>query len=135
MIDGFYLCKMFNIYIFSKIFVKCNEELLCPGFCYYLLPTRLVKNQLSAGAQQTSIRHTSPDKIKDCKVFIQSLSEQKTEVHPPKFRRTLATMAIDKGMPIVQVQRLLGPGRIDTTLHYAIVNQNNVKMAHKKYLG
>jgi len=57
--------------------VKCNEALLYPGFCYYLLPTQLVKNQLSAGAQQTSIRHTSPDKIKDCKVFIPSLSEQK----------------------------------------------------------
>ncbi len=57
--------------------VKCNKELLYPGFCYYLLPTQLVKNQLSAGAQQTSIRHTSPDKIKDCKVFIPSLSEQK----------------------------------------------------------
>ena len=57
--------------------VKCNEDLLYPGFCYYLLPTQLVKNQLSAGAQQTSIRHTSPDKIKDCKVFIPSLSEQK----------------------------------------------------------
>lgn len=57
--------------------VKCNEELLYPGFCYYLLPTQLVKSQLSAGAQQTSIRHTSPDKIKDCKVFIPSLPEQK----------------------------------------------------------
>lgn len=56
-------------------------------------------------------------------------------VHPHKFRRTLATMAIDKGMPIEQVQRLLGHVRIDTTLHYAIVNQNNVKLAHKKYLG
>ena len=58
-----------------------------------------------------------------------------TKVHPHKFRRTLATMAIDKGMPIEQVQRLLGHVRIDTTLQYAIVNQNNVKMAHKKYLG
>lgn len=57
--------------------VKCNEELLYPGFCYYLLPTQLVKSQLSAGAQQTSIRHTSPDKIKDCKVYIPSLHEQK----------------------------------------------------------
>ena len=57
--------------------VKCNEELLYPGFCYYLLPTQLVKAQLSAGAQQTSIRHTSPDKIKDCTVFIPSLPEQK----------------------------------------------------------
>ena len=57
------------------------------------------------------------------------------KVHPHKFRRTLATMAIDKGMPIEQVQRLLGHVRIDTTLQYAIVNQNNVKIAHKKYLG
>lgn len=57
------------------------------------------------------------------------------KVHPHKFRRTLATMAIDKGMPIEQVQRLLGHVRIDTTLHYAIVNQNNVKLAHKKYIG
>ena len=63
----------------------------------------------------------------------QALSMSK--VHPHKFRRTLATMAIDKGMPIEQVQRLLGHVRIDTTLHYAIVNQNNVKLAHKKYLG
>lgn len=57
------------------------------------------------------------------------------KVHPHKFRRTLATMAIDKGMPIEQVQRLLGHVRIDTTLHYAIVNQNNVKLAHKKYIS
>ena len=57
------------------------------------------------------------------------------KVHPHKFRRTLATMAIDKGMPIEQVQRLLGHVRIDTTLHYAIVNQNNVKIAHKKFLS
>lgn len=57
------------------------------------------------------------------------------KVHPHKFRRTLATMAIDKGMPVEQVQRLLGHVRIDTTLHYAIVNQNNVKIAHKKFLS
>lgn len=57
------------------------------------------------------------------------------KVHPHKFRRTLATQAIDKGMPIEQVQKLLGHVRIDTTLHYAMVNQNNVKIAHRKYLG
>ena len=56
-------------------------------------------------------------------------------VHPHKFRRTLATMAIDKGMPIEQVQRLLGHVRIDTTLHYAMVSQQNVKMSHRKSLG
>ncbi len=57
------------------------------------------------------------------------------KVHPHKFRRTLATMAIDKGMPIEQLQRLLGHQRIDTTLQYAMVKQTNVKMAHKKYIG
>ena len=58
-----------------------------------------------------------------------------TKVHPHKFRRTLATMAIDKGMPIEQLQQLLGHQRIDTTLKYAMVKQSNVKAAHRKYIG
>lgn len=57
------------------------------------------------------------------------------KVHPHKFRRTLATRAIDKGMPIEQVQRLLGHVKIDTTMHYAMVNQTNVKNSHRKYIG
>lgn len=57
------------------------------------------------------------------------------KVHPHKFRRTLATSAIDKGMPIEQVQQLLGHQKIDTTMHYAMVKQQNVKMAHRKYIG
>ncbi|MCC9296227.1 tyrosine-type recombinase/integrase [Clostridium sp. WLY-B-L2] len=57
------------------------------------------------------------------------------KVHPHKFRRTLATRAIDKGMPIEQVQHLLGHQKIDTTLQYAMVNQNNVKISHRKYIG
>ena len=57
------------------------------------------------------------------------------KVHPHKFRRTLATMAIDKGMPIEQLQQLLGHQRIDTTLKYAMVKQTNVKLAHRKYIG
>lgn len=56
-------------------------------------------------------------------------------VHPHKFRRTLATMAIDKGMPVEQVQKLLGHVKIDTTMHYAMVNQTNVKLSHRKFLG
>ena len=55
-------------------------------------------------------------------------------VYPHKFRRTLATHAIDKGMPVEQVQKLLGHAKIDTTMHYAMVNQNNVKASHRKYL-
>lgn len=57
------------------------------------------------------------------------------KVHPHKFRRTLATTAIDKGMPIEQVQQLLGHQSIDTTLQYAMVNQNNVKQSHRKFIG
>lgn len=62
------------------------------------------------------------------------LKSQIHHVHPHKFRRTMATMAIEKGMPIEQVQKLLGHAKIDTTLHYAIVNQTNVKIAHRKYI-
>ena len=57
------------------------------------------------------------------------------KIHPHKFRRTLATRAIDKGMPIEQVQRLLGHVKIDTTMHYAMVNQSNVKNSHRKFIG
>ncbi len=58
-----------------------------------------------------------------------------SRVHPHKFRRTLATTAIDKGMPIEQVQQLLGHQKIDTTMHYAMVKQQNVKLAHRKFIG
>lgn len=57
------------------------------------------------------------------------------KVHPHKFRRTLATTAIDKGMPIEQVQTLLGHQKIDTTMHYAMVKQQNVKVSHRKFIG
>ena len=56
-------------------------------------------------------------------------------IHPHKFRRTMATRAIDKGMPIEQVQKLLGHSQIDTTMQYAIVNQNNVKISHRKFIS
>ena len=58
-----------------------------------------------------------------------------TRIHPHKFRRTMATRAIDKGMPIEQVQKILGHSQIDTTMQYAIVNQNNVKNSHQKYIS
>ena len=69
--------------------------------------------------------------------FLKTLGTQAavSHVHPHKFRRTMATMAIEKGMPIEQVQKLLGHAKIDTTLHYAIVNQANIKISHKKYIG
>ena len=58
-----------------------------------------------------------------------------TRIHPHKFRRTMATRAIDKGMPIEQVQKILGHSQIDTTMQYAMVNQSNVKTSHQKYIS
>ena len=58
-----------------------------------------------------------------------------SRIHPHKFRRTMATRAIDKGMPIEQVQHLLGHQSLDTTLQYAMVNQSNVKLSHHKFIG
>lgn len=58
-----------------------------------------------------------------------------SKIHPHKFRRTMATRAIDKGMPIEQVQKILGHAQIDTTMQYAMVNQSNVKMGHMKFIS
>ena len=76
-------------------------------------------------------------KISGVEIRVRKLGKELNinKVHPHKFRRTLATRAIDKGMPIEQVQVLLGHTKIDTTLQYAMVNQNNVKIAHQKYIG
>lgn len=79
-------------------------------------------NRLTIGGVETILRNLGE------KVGI-------NKVYPHKFRRTLATTAIDKGMPIEQLQQLLGHKRIDTTLHYAMVKQQNVKIAHRKYIG
>lgn len=56
--------------------ITCDEELLDRHFAFYLIPSNLVRRQLSSGAQQTKIRHTSPDKIKDCTVWIPNLETQ-----------------------------------------------------------
>lgn len=74
--------------------------------------------------------------ISGIEITIRNLGKEANinEVHPHKFRRTMATMAIDKGMPIEQVQKLLGHIKIDTTMEYAMVNQNNVKNSHRKYI-
>ena len=75
--------------------------------------------------------------ISGIEILIRNLGKDANinKVHPHKFRRTMATMAIDKGMPIEQVQKILGHIKIDTTMHYAMVNQNNVKISHRKYIG
>ena len=74
--------------------------------------------------------------ISGIEILIRNLGKEENinKVHPHKFRRTMATIAIDKGMPIEQVQKLLGHIKIDTTMEYAMVNQNNVKNSHRKYI-
>lgn len=62
--------------------------------------------------------------------------EEKTgiqNIHPHRFRRTLATNLLDKGMPLEQVQRILGYKKIETTLIYANVNQQMTRMNHQKF--
>lgn len=76
-------------------------------------------------------------KISGVEIRVRQMGRKLTlqRIFPHKFRRSAATRAIDKGMPIEQVQRLLGHSQIDTTMQYAIVNQNNVKTSHQKYLS
>ena len=76
-------------------------------------------------------------KISGVEIRVRELGRklQMDKIHPHKFRRTMATRAIDKGMPIEQVQKILGHSQIDTTMQYAIVNQNNVKTSHRKYIA
>lgn len=85
----------------------------------------------------TIIRPYNRLKTSGVEIALRKLGEKANidNVYPHKFRRTLATKAIDKGMPIEQVQRLLGHTKIDTTLEYAMVDDENVKISHKKYLG
>jgi len=76
-------------------------------------------------------------KISGVEIRVRSLGRKLNldRIHPHKFRRTMATRAIDKGMPIEQVQRILGHSQIDTTMQYAMVNQNNVKSSHRKFIA
>ena len=76
-------------------------------------------------------------KISGVEIRIRELGKKLnlTKIHPHKFRRAMATRAIDKGMPIEQVQRILGHSQIDTTMQYAMVNQNNVKASHQKFIA
>lgn len=76
-------------------------------------------------------------KISGVEIRIRALGRSVSleRIHPHKFRRTMATRAIDKGMPIEQVQKILGHSQIDTTMQYAMVNQTNVKNSHQKIMG
>lgn len=118
-----------NFYLFLLIFLFRNIVNI----------TKILRRE-NHGATNNKRSHLSDDdrleiggvetRLKKLGVMIQI-----DKVHPHKFRRTMATTAIDKGMPIEQVQKLLGHEKIDTTLNYAMVKQSNVKNAHRKYIG
>ena len=123
-----------------KVFGKGNKE----REVYFNARTKIHLQQYISQREDNNpalfVSFSSPHKrlsISGVEVRLRTLGRRINlpKIHPHKFRRTLATMAIDKGMPIEQVQRLLGHVKIDTTLHYAMVNQNNVKIAHRRYIG
>lgn len=111
------------VYFDARTKVHLEKYLSCRNDCSPALFVQMsgTPTRITAGALELRLRNMG-----------NRLGLQR--VHPHKFRRTLATNAIDKGMPIEQVQRLLGHEKIDTTMHYALVNQSNVKASHRKYL-
>ena len=122
------------------VFGKGNKE----RPVYFDARTKIhLKNYLNSRTDDNSALFVSLDapydrlKISGVEIRLRKLGRRLgiQKVHPPKFRRTVATKAIDKGMPIEQVQSLLGHSQIDTTMHYAMVNQNNVKESHRKYVA
>ena len=122
------------------VFGKGNKE----RPVYFDARTKIhLKNYLNSRTDGNSALFVSLDapydrlKISGVEIRLRQLGRRLgiQKVHPHKFRRTVATKAIDKGMPIEQVQSLLGHSQIDTTMHYAMVNQNNVKESHRKYVA
>ena len=122
------------------VFGKGNKE----RPVYFDARTKIhLKNYLNSRTDENSALFVSLDapydrlKISGVEIRLRQLGRRLgiQKVHPHKFRRTVATKAIDKGMPIEQVQSLLGHSQIDTTMHYAMVNQNNVKESHRKYVA
>lgn len=106
----------------TKIHLKEYLETRCDNNQALFVSMKKPYNRLKIGSIESRLREFGK------KINI-------AKVHPHKFRRTLATKAIDKGMPIEQLQKLLGHSKIDTTLQYAMVKQSNVKIAHRKYIG
>lgn len=122
------------------VFGKGNKE----RPVYFDARTKIhLKNYLNSRTDSNQALFVSLDepherlKISGVEIRLRQLGRKLgiSKVHPHKFRRTVATKAIDKGMPIEQVQSLLGHSQIDTTMHYAMVNQNNVKESHRKYVA
>lgn len=122
------------------VFGKGNKE----RPVYFDARTKIhLKNYLNSRKDKNSALFVSLDaphdrlQISGVEIRLRQLGRKSgvQKVHPHKFRRTVATKAIDKGMPIEQVQSLLGHSQIDTTMHYAMVNQNNVKESHRKYIS
>ena len=113
-----------------------------PGMRQHV-PLSAVRNYLNSRTDNNPALFVTLDapferlKISGVEIRVRELGRRLNieKIHPHKFRRTMATRAIDKGMPIEQVQKILGHSQIDTTMQYAIVNQNNVKSSHRKYIA
>lgn len=106
----------------AKIHLKNYLDSRCDGNNALFVSLKAPYDRLQIGGIESRLRELG----RKCDI---------ERVHPHRFRRTLATVAIDKGMPIEQLQCLLGHRRIDTTLQYAMVKQSNVKASHRKYIG
>lgn len=126
---AFYASSSYKRMFFSKFREQREDELkadmkpiVTETEEFVLSDNNLIANRMKIGGIELRLREMG-----------KKLNIEK--IHPHKFRRTLATVAIDKGMPIEQLQKLLGHQRIDTTLQYAMVKQSNVKIAHRKYIG
>lgn len=78
-------------------------------------------------------RH-KPLKVSGIERIVKTIGERSgiEKCYPHRFRRTLATKAIAKGIPIEQVQVILGHTKIETTLRYAIVEQSNVRNSYRR---
>lgn len=134
--------RLLNLFIAAKKIEGCSENTL-KYYSATLLKTKIHLQQYLSSRNDTNCAlfvglHSPWNRLSIAGVerFLTKLGDAShvPHVHPHKFRRTMATMAIEKGMPIEQLQKLLGHTQIDTTLHYAIVNETNIKLSHQKYI-
>lgn len=131
----FYLCRYQEIHRSGKVTLDNIRRIMSSFFIWLEDEDYISKSPVrrihKVKATQLVKETLSDEDLESTKLGTASHVQH---VHPHKFRRTMVTMAIVKGMPIEQLQKLLGHTQIDTTLHYAIVNEKNVKLSHQKYV-
>lgn len=108
----------------------------CEGCCLWLDARKNIENEyIFVAVDKTKGKHQRL-KISGVEIAIRRLGRECgfENIHPHRFRRTAATTALRKGMPIEQVQLMLGHEQIDTTMIYAKTDTKNVKYSHDKYM-